>query len=51
MQRVNAAASWILEPFGEVGAIFSLQLLSRTQYAKVSIQKVIAENDCEKHKN
>ena len=34
-------ASWILELFGEVGANFS---------AKMKNKKVIAENQCEKHK-
>ena len=34
----------------EVGANFSLQLSSRTQLAKIENQKVIAENQCEKHK-
>ena len=44
------AASWIMEPFGKIGAIFSLQLSSPTQFAKISNKKVIAENQCEKHK-
>ena len=44
------AASWIMEPFGEIGTNFSLQLSSRTQFAKISNKKVIAENQCEKHK-
>ena len=44
------AASWMLEPFGDVGANFSLQLLSRTQFAKIKNKKVITENQCEKHK-
>ena len=44
------AASWILEPFGEVGANVSLQLSSRTQFAKIENKKVIAENQREKHK-
>ena len=44
------AASWFMEQFGEIGAIFSLQLSSRTQFAKISNKKVIAENQCEKHK-
>ena len=38
------------EPLGEVGANFSLQLLSRTQITKFNNKKVIAENQCEKHK-
>ena len=45
------SAFWIMEPFGEIGANFSLQLSSRTQFAKISNKKVIAENQCEKHKN
>ena len=40
------AASWIMEPSGEIGANFSLQLSSRTQFAKISNKKVIAENQC-----
>ena len=40
-----------MEPFGEIGANFSLQLSSRTQFAKISNKKVVAENQCEKHKN
>ena len=44
------AASMTLEPLGEVGANFSLQLSSRTQFAKINYKKVIAENQCEKHK-
>ena len=44
------AASWMLEPIGEIGANFSLQLSSRTEFAKIKNKKVIAENQCEKHK-
>ena len=44
------AVSMLLEPLGEVGANFSLQLLSRTQFTKINNKKVIAENQCEKHK-
>ena len=44
------AASMMLEPLGEVGAIFSLQLSSRRQFTKINNKKVIAENQCEKHK-
>ena len=44
------AASMTLEPLGEVGANFSLQLSSRTQFTKINNKKVIAENQCEKHK-
>ena len=40
----------MLEPLGEVGANFSLQLSSRTQFTKINNKKVIAENQCEKHK-
>ena len=41
----------MLEPLGEVGANFSLQLSSLTQFTKINNKKVIAENQCEKHKN
>ena len=44
------AASMTLVPLGEVGANFSLQLSSRTQFTKISNKKVVAENQCEKHK-
>ena len=44
------AASMMLEPLGEVGANFSLQLSSRTQLTKINNEKVIAETQCEKHK-
>ena len=30
------AGSWIMEPFGDIGANFSVQLSSRTQFAKIS---------------
>ena len=40
----------MLEPLGEVGANFSLQFSSRTQFTKINNKKVIAENQCEKHK-
>ena len=54
-QRVHlcaelSAVSMLLEPLGEVGAIFSLQLSSRTQFTKINNKKVVAENQCEKHK-
>ena len=42
MRRVNCS--------GEVGVNFSLQLSSRTQFTKIDNKKVIAENQCEKHK-
>ena len=35
---------------GEIGTNFSLQLSSRTQFAKSNNKKVIGENQCEKHK-
>ena len=44
------AASMMLEPLGEVGANFSLQLSSQTQFTKINNKKVIAENQCEKLK-
>ena len=44
------AASIMIEPLGEVGANFSLQLSLRTQFTKINNKKVIAENQCEKHK-
>ena len=44
------AVSMMLEPLGEVGANFSLQLSLRTHFTKINNKKVIAENRCEKHK-
>ena len=44
-------ASLMLELFGEDGAYFYLQLSSRTQFAKIKSEKVIAENQCENIKN
>ena len=41
------AASWIVEPFGESGGNFSLQLSSRIQFAKISNKTVIAKKQCE----
>ena len=41
----------MMEPFGEIGANFSVQFSSRTQIAKIENKKVIAENQSEKHKN
>ena len=43
-QRVHlcaglTAASWVMEPFGEIGANFSLQLSSQTQFVKISNKK------------
>ena len=40
----------MLEPLGEVGANFSLQLSSRKQFTKINNKKIIAKNQCEKHK-
>ena len=42
------AASWMLEPIGEIGANFSVQFSSRIQFAKIKNKKDIAENQCEK---
>ena len=39
-----------MKPFGEIGAIFSVQLSLRTQFTKISNKRVIAENQFEKHK-
>ena len=44
------AAFWTLEPFGEIGANFSPQLSSLTRFDKINKKKVIAKNQCEKHK-
>ena len=44
------AVSMMLEPLGEFGANFFLQLSSRTQFTKINNKKVIAEYQCEKHK-
>ena len=44
------AASWMLELLEEVGANFSLQLSSRTQFTRINNKNVIAKNQCEKHK-
>ena len=44
------ASSWMLKHIGEIGANFSLQLSSRTRFAKINSKKVIAKNQCEKHK-
>ena len=49
MRRVNCSIL-DLEQFGEIGANFSLQISSQTQFAKISNKKVIAEIN-EKHKN
>ena len=40
MRRVITAASWIMKLFGEIAANFSLQLSSRTQFAKISNKKL-----------
>ena len=39
MRRVNCSIL-VMEPFGEIGANFSLQLSSRTQFAKISNKKL-----------
>ena len=36
--------------FEEIGANFSVQLTSQTQFAKIENKKVIPQNQCEKHK-
>ena len=41
-----SAASWMLEPFGEVGPNFHHE----HSLLKSKIKKIIAENQCEKHK-
>ena len=55
LQNINlytqkSACATNFGPFGEIGANFSLQLPSRTEFAKIKNKKVIAENQCEKHK-
>ena len=37
--------------FGEIGANFPVQFLSWSHFANNENKKVIAENQCEKHKN
>ena len=44
------AAFWMLEPFVEIGANFSLQLPSQTQFTKINNKNGISKNQCEKHK-
>ena len=44
------AVYWIMEPFGEIGANFSLKLSSRAQCVKTNNKKDITENQCEKIK-
>ena len=39
------------EPFAEIGAYFPVQLSSRSHFANIENKKVIAENQCQKHKN
>ena len=38
-------------PLGEIGTNFPVQLSSRLHFASIENKKVIAENQCEKHKN
>ena len=45
------AVSWLIEPIEEVGANFSLQHSSRTQFAKIKNKELIIENQCENIKN
>ena len=40
-----------LGPLGEIGDNFSPQISSRTHFAKIISKKVVAKNQCEKHKN
>ena len=47
MLKECTAAFWTLEPFGENGANFSLQLSLRTQFNEINKKKVIAENQIE----
>ena len=44
------AAFWTLKPFGEIGANFSLHFSAGIRFDKINKKKVIAENQCEKHK-
>ena len=37
-------------PFGEIGANFPVQPSSRSHFANIENKKVIADNQCEKHK-
>ena len=38
-------------PFGEIGANFPVQLSSRSHFANIENKNIIAEIQCEKHKN
>ena len=38
-------------PFREIGANFPVQLSSRSHFANIENKKVIANNQCEKHKS
>ena len=49
MRRVNCSILDVRTVW-RVGANFSLQLSSRTRFDKINKKKVIAENQCEKHK-
>ena len=40
-----------LGTFGEIGANFPVQLSSLSHFANIENKKVIAENQCKKHKN
>ena len=44
------AEPWMLEPFGKVGALFSLQLLLLTQFDKIENKNIITKYQYEKHK-
>ena len=49
MHRVNCSILDVSTAWRN-GANFSLQLSSRTRFDKVNKKKVVAENQCEKHK-
>ena len=50
MGKVIAASMTTFESLAEVGANFSLQLSSQTQFTKINNKKVITKNQCEKQK-
>ena len=45
-----AAAFWMLEPFKEVGTNSPQQISSQMHFAEINKDKVIPENQWEKHK-
>ena len=50
MRRVNCSIYDLGTAWRSWRLFFSLQLSSRTQFTKINNKKVIAENQCEKHK-